>query len=142
MGGQNAIAGGGRYRLLTPGLSRPIEGVGFAAGMERLLIARESLGVPAPVPERPKVFLLSLGDKALAFNAKLASDLRHGGISAFLEYEAKSMKSQMRTADRIQAKYVYILGESELESGFGQLKNMATGEQKPVAPDRLSAELL
>ena len=141
LGAQNAIAGGGRYRLLTPGLNRPIEGVGFAAGMERLLIARESLGVPAPVPERPKVFLLSLGEKALAFNAKLAADLRHAGISAFLEYEAKSMKSQMRTADRIQAQFVYILGESELESGAGQLKNMATGEQKPVAPDQLAAEL-
>ncbi len=137
LGAQNAIAGGGRYQLLTPGANRPIEGVGFAAGMERLLIARDSLGVKAPEPAGPKVFLLSLGDKAIDFNAKLSAELRKNGVSCALEYEAKSMKSQMRSADRIRAEYVYILGENELEAGAGQLKHMADGVQKAVAPSEL-----
>ena len=141
LGAQNAIAGGGRYQLLTPGATRPINGVGFAAGMERLLIARDSLGAPAPALPGIKVFLLSLGERALLRNAALADELRRHGISCFMEYEAKSMKSQMRSADRLHAEQVFILGDNELDSGIGQLKSMATGEQKAVPVDGLKEVL-
>ena len=109
LGGQNAIAGGGRYELTVPGFNRPVQGVGFAAGMERLLMVREAAGRMAPAAATPDVFLVSLGERALAYNGKLAGDLRLGGISTALEYEAKSMKSQMRSADRLKAKKVLIL---------------------------------
>ena len=137
LGGQNAIAGGGRYQLLTPGSTKPIQGVGFAAGMERLLIVRDALKAPVPPVVAPKVFLLSLGERAMAYQEVLAAKLRHQGISCFLEYEAKSMKSQMRTADRIKAEYVLILGDNELDSGIGQLKDMKDGSQKEVKLDAI-----
>ena len=66
-----------------------------------------------------------------------AAKLRHSGISCFLEYEAKSMKSQMRTADRIKAGYVLILGDNELDRGIGQLKDMKDGSQKEVSLDAI-----
>jgi len=132
LGGQNAIAGGGRYELTVPGFNRPVQGVGFAAGMERLLMVREAAGVTAPAPAVPDVFLISLGEKAMASNGKLAETLRRAGISAALEYEAKSMKSQMRSADRLKARKVLIVGDSELEKGTAVLKNMADGSQQDV----------
>ena len=142
LGGQNAIAGGGRYELTVPGFNKPVQGVGFAAGMERLLMVREAAGRMAPPAAGPDVFLLSLGDKALAFNGKLAGDLRNAGISTALEYEAKSMKSQMRSADRLKAAKVLILGDSEIEAGVAVLKNMADGNQIQVPFDQIIATLL
>ena len=142
LGGQNAIAGGGRYELTVPGFNRPVQGVGFAAGMERLLMVREAAGRMAPAAATPDVFLVSLGERALAYNGKLAGDLRLGGISTALEYEAKSMKSQMRSADRLKAKKVLIIGDSELDAGEAVLKNMADGSQKNVKFTEIRTELL
>ena len=142
LGGQNAIAGGGRYELTVPGFNRPVQGVGFAAGMERLLMVREAAGRLAPAAATPDVFLVSLGERALAYNGKLAGDLRLGGISTALEYEAKSMKSQMRSADRLKAKKVLIIGDSELDAGEAVLKNMADGSQKNVKFTEIQTELL
>lgn len=142
LGGQSAIAGGGRYELNLPGMNKPILGVGFAAGMERLLMAREHDGVAAPSPIRPELFLISLGEKAFARNFLLADELRKAGIRVMMEPEAKSMKSQMRTADRLKAEKVLIVGESELESNTPALKNMADGSQKNISFDDLTRELL
>ena len=142
LGGQNAIAGGGRYELTVPGFNRPVQGVGFAAGMERLLMVREAAGRMAPAAATPDVFLVSLGERALTYNGKLAGDLRLGGISTALEYEAKSMKSQMRSADRLKAKKVLIIGDSELDAGEAVLKNMADGSQKNVKFTEIRTELL
>lgn len=141
LGAQNAIAGGGRYELAVPGVKTPIKGVGFAAGMERLLIVRDALGVPVPEPARPKVFLVSLGEAALAFNASLAAKLRARGIATALEYDAKSMKSQMRTADRLKAERTIAIGDEELKSGKAKLKTMATGEEIEVPLDGLAEAL-
>ena len=141
LGGQNAIAGGGRYELTVPGITRPIQGVGFAAGMERLMMVRNALGVQAPGMDTPDVFLVSLGEQALQFNTILASKLRQAGISTSLEFEAKSMKSQMRAADRLKAKKVLILGDSELESGKAALKDMSSSEQTFVELDKIVERL-
>ena len=132
LGAQNAIAGGGRYELLLPELKKPIPGVGFAAGMERLLIARESLGVKPPQPQVPKLYLASLGDAAQAFNTTLAAKLRHADVSVALDYDVKSMKSQMRAADRMKAEYVLVIGDTELEAQSAKLKRMADGQEIPV----------
>lgn len=141
LGAQNAIAGGGRYELNLPGFNRPVQGVGFAAGMERLLMARESRNVVPEKPAVPEVFLLSLGAGALEFNGKLAAELRRAGISTTLDFEAKSMKSQMRAADRLQARHVLIVGDSELASGEAVLKCMADGSQKTVSLSAVKDEL-
>ena len=143
LGGQTAIAGGGRYELRLPETGKPIQGVGYAAGMERLLMVREALGIP-PVPqENPKIFLVSMGERALAFNIALAAKLRKAGIAAGLELETKSLKSQMRSADRLKAAWSVVVGESELESGKAMLKNMADSSQKEIelTADALAKEL-
>ncbi|MBO7146707.1 MAG: histidine--tRNA ligase [Lentisphaeria bacterium] len=137
LGGQNAIAGGGRYELNLPGMNRPVCGVGYAAGMERLLMVRDAMNVPKVEPPHPDLYLVSLGGKALEKNRKLADELRHNGISVALEAEEKSMKSQMRSADRLKSRYVFILGESELESGEAVLKKMDDGSQQTIAIDSL-----
>ena len=139
LGGQNAIAGGGRYELSLPGISKPVEGVGFAAGMERLLMVRDALGIQPPEPVPPKLFLASMGDQARTFNIALTAKLRRAGIPTAVEVEAKSLKSQMRSADRLKAVYTVIVGDSELESGTAKLKRMADGNQEEV---QLSAEAL
>ena len=141
LGAQNAIAGGGRYELNLPGLGKPVRGVGFAAGVERLLMAREAMGVkPEPV-RTPDIYLLSLGAKALAFNWKLASELRRAGIYAAVEPEEKSMKSQMRSADRLKAAKVLIVGDAELEEGAADLKQMSDGSQRRIALCAVKQEL-
>lgn len=139
LGGQTAIAGGGRYELRLPGSGKPIQGVGYAAGMERLLMVREALGIAPVLEECPKVFLVSMGEKALAFNIALAAKLRKAGIATGMELEAKSLKSQMRSADRLKAAWTVVVGESELESGKAMLKNMADSSQKEIA---LNAEAI
>lgn len=133
LGGQSAIAGGGRYELTLPGINKPIEGVGYAAGMERLLMVRDSLGIVPPAPEPPKLFLASMGEKALAFNIGLTAKLRRAGIPVAVEVEAKSLKSQMRSADRLKAAYSVIVGDTELESGVAKLKRMEDGNQEEIA---------
>ncbi len=132
LGGQNAIAGGGRYELTVPGFNRPVQGVGFAAGMERLLMVREAQGRLGAAPDVPAIFLISLGERAMTQNIRLAAALRNLGIPAAIEYEAKSMKSQMRSADRLKAEHVLILGDSELDAGAAILKKMADGTQVTV----------
>ena len=140
LGGQSAIAGGGRYELAVPGQNRPIIGVGFAAGVERLLMAREYNKIPVPEMKRPELYLVSLGKAALKYNIRLADTLRAHGVYTMLEAEEKSMKSQMRSADRLKAANVLILGENELANGEAALKNMADGSQKTIRLDAVLQE--
>ncbi len=133
LGAQNAIAGGGRYELFLPGNNRPVQGVGFAAGMERLLMTQDALGVSDSGEESAPIFLVSLGSAARLENLKLAGALRHANIPVALEVEDKSMKAQMRSANRYNSQTVVIRGEDELTSGIAIVKDMATGEQKEVA---------
>ena len=142
LGGQNAIAGGGRYELNLPGMNRPVCGVGFAAGIERLLMVRDAMNVPKAEVPGPVVYLVSLGAAALAKNRVIAAELRHAGIPVMLEVEEKSMKSQMRSADRLKARNVFILGETELASGQAVLKKMADGSQQTIPINSLKEFLV
>ncbi len=141
LGGQNAVAGGGRYELYLPGHSRPVQGVGFAAGMERLMMVQDALGVKTEEKSVPPVFLVGLGSAAREENLKLAGALRHAGLPVALEVEDKSMKAQMRSANRFGSKIAVIRGDNEIASGIALVKNMETGDQQEVAVDKLE-ELL
>lgn len=132
LGAQNAIAGGGRYELYLPGESKPLHGVGFAAGMERLLLTQDALGLCQESVAPPPVFLAALGEAAQRENLRLAAALRRAGIAVALEYEPKSMKAQLRSANRVGAAAVVIRGDDELASGVAVVKSMATGEQETV----------
>ncbi len=132
LGGQNAIAGGGRYELFLPQSNKPLIGVGFALGMERLLMVREALGVKSEIEKIIPIFLISLGDNAKTSNIKLANTLRKNKISVAMEVGAKSMKAQMRAANKTDAKFAIICGDDELEKNEVICRNMETGEQESV----------
>jgi histidyl-tRNA synthetase len=130
LGAQNAVCGGGRYDGLAEEIGGPsVPGIGFAIGVERLvlLLTREK-----SFSRHPQVFLASLGEKAQRRGFSLAQELRDGGVWAELDYEGKSLKSQMRKADKMKSPYVIILGEEELKKNRVILRNMATKDQEEV----------
>ncbi len=126
LGAQNALLGGGRYDGLVAqlgGADRP--GIGFAAGLERLLLA-----MPAGEgPERPDAFVVAAGDAARRPAHLLARELRHAGLVALVDYEPRSLKAQMKRANRTGARRVLILGEDELARNEVTVREMETSEQ-------------
>jgi histidyl-tRNA synthetase len=142
LGSQNAIGGGGRYDNLVESLGgRPTPGVGFGSGLERLLIALEAQQVSLPLPARPLVFLVSQNDAAKEANLKLLRDLRHAGFATDMDLAGRSMKAQLKMAERDSATVVLVTGESELANGTVAMKVMATREQQPVAKADLVSTL-
>ena len=131
LGAQNALAGGGRYRIDVGG--RSIDGVGFAMGVERVIAALEATGITAAqfLPP-PPVFIVSLGEAALNENLLLLQMLRHRGIACEMELSARKVQAQMRRADKAGAQTVIIRGDTELEKGTFVVKNMADGSQNEV----------
>ena len=138
LGAQDAIAGGGRFEITVPGAKKPLPGVGFAAGIERLLLVREELGIQATESSNIDIFLVSMGETALNKNIALSKELRQIGIRVAMDYELRSMKAQMRSASKSGAKFAYIVGETELEAGAGQCKNLLNSEQNNVNFDELA----
>jgi histidyl-tRNA synthetase len=133
LGAQNAVAGGGRYDGLVRLMGGPnVPGFGFAIGLERLVdILKEQKKVVAE-PERSGVFLAVLGEKAYPEAMKLAVQLRQEAIPVDLDYEGKSLKSQMRRADKIGCRYVVFLGSEELSKKTVSLRDMVSGGQEDV----------
>lgn len=129
LGAQNALAGGGRYRINVGG--REIDGVGFAMGVERVIAALEATGITAAqFAPPPPVFIVSLGDAALNENLLLLQMLRQRGVSCEMELSARKVQAQMRRANKCGAQHVIIRGDSELEKGIFVLKNMSDGTQR------------
>ncbi len=129
---QNAVLGGGRYDGLSESLGgTSTTGFGFALGMERFLM----LLSPPDKREvsyrvlRPVVFLVHLDEPALEESLKLARDLRRQGLFAYLDFERRSLKAQMRQADRFQAMFTCVVGESEIQSGQFPLRRMSDGRE-------------
>ena len=142
LGEQIAIAGGGRYELFLPGEKRPIPGVGFATGVERLLMVREALNAPVPDAAGADCYLIGLGAAARMENLVLADTLRKAGKNIALELEERSFKAQMRSANRSGAKYTLIRGESEMEQHIAIVKKMDDGSQCEIAENELTNYLL
>jgi histidyl-tRNA synthetase len=146
LGAQDAVAGGGRYRLYLPGLKNPVEGVGFAAGMERLIMARESRGLGSAARQDADAYVVCLGLEALVPGQVLGKTLRDAGLRVIVETLGdRSMKAQMRAANKSGARFCLILGESELEQATVSCKDMKTSDQYELpqaeAASRLTAEL-
>lgn len=133
LGAQNAVGGGGRYdRLVEEIGGPPTPAIGFALGMERLVALLEGQG-KKPKVAAPQVFIAALGAEAERLAFELLYRLRSGGICAERDYGNPSLKSQLRKANRSQARHVVILGDEELASGRATVKEMQSGEQVPVA---------
>ena len=143
LGAQSALGGGGRYDLLAQevGSKQPVPAVGFAAGFERLFLALEAEGVALPGASPPEAFLVALGDEAVRRVFALAQRLRAEGLRVAFDLRGRSMKAQMREANRQGARHTVIIGQDELEQGRAQVKDMAEGTQADVALGDLAALL-
>jgi histidyl-tRNA synthetase len=136
LGSQDALGAGGRYDGLIKELggSEEVDGIGFSLGLERILLAQqESLAIKKEQPL--DVFIVTLDESLLEKGFKLLSSLREKNIVIDMSYKVSSLKSQMRLADKMAARYVALLGQDELAQGVVTLKNMATGNQEKVAFD-------
>lgn len=130
LGSQNAVAAGGRYDGLIKDLGGPaLPGIGFAMGVERLVLMKETQKIQPP---RTDLFLAGIGEEASAKAFLIMTALQRRGIQAEMDYEGKSLKSQMRRASKFNARFALIIGENELASGVAQLKNMDQGTQQEV----------
>jgi len=133
-GGQSALGAGGRYDNLIEELGgKPTPAVGFATGLERIILnlKRQKLDIPA-LP-RPDVFIASLSGEAKTAAIKLASELREAGIAVIMATGDKSLKGQMRQADSLGIAYALIIGKQELSEGNVIWRNMRSGEQKTIS---------
>ena len=110
----------------------PTPGIGFGLGVERALIALQSLAVEMPPPAVPTAFIVIQGEAARPVGIKLLADLRAAGISAQTEYGGRSMKAQMKAADRAHAHYALILGDDEIAANTLQLKSLYDGWQHHI----------
>jgi histidyl-tRNA synthetase len=141
LGAQNALLGGGRYDGLVKSLGGPaVPGFGFAVGEDRLIL---SLPNHAEIPESsPEVYMVSLGEKALQHAPAMAARLRSGGRRVVLDpLPAKSLRSQMRRANDLGARFVLIMGEEEITSGRYTLKRMSDGAQVEIDETGMAAQL-
>ncbi|MGA3094392.1 MAG: histidine--tRNA ligase [Dehalococcoidales bacterium] len=140
--GQSTIAGGGRYDGLIEELGgKPTPGVGFATGIERIILNLKKQNVAVPGLANPSVFVVWMGGEARDVAVKLAGNLRDADISAVTAYTPRSMKAQLRQADSAGCHFAAIIGEEELAQGFVTLRDMRTAQQEPVPLDKLVEKL-
>lgn len=142
LGAQSAMCGGGRYDNLIKELGgAPLPSVGFGMGVERLILVLESVGL-LPTAPRPRVFIAYHGEAHRSDAFRIVRELREVGIVALTDVDARSLKSQLRQADKSGAEFVAVLGEDEVASGTVSLKRMETGEQSLVAQSSLVEAVL
>jgi len=133
LGSQSAVAGGGRYDGLIRQLGGPdLTGIGFAMGLERLVLLKETADRESPAPA---LFIAGLGEAAADEAFRLMSLLQRSGIEVEMDYQGRSLKAQLRRADKLGAARVLIIGEDELARGSAQLRTMADGSQQEVRLD-------
>lgn len=132
-GAITTLLGGGRYNGLTEELGGPdTPGIGFGMGLERLLMALEAEQIELPVEETLDCYFVVMGEKAEIEAVRLMHELRHVGIKVDKDYQQRKIKAQFRAADRLQANYVLILGENELEKSIVTVRSMKDGEQLEI----------
>jgi histidyl-tRNA synthetase len=139
LGAQNAVTAGGRYDHLMRDIGGPdIPGIGFAMGIERIVLL-----VPEErrVAQLPNLFIAALGDRAQVKAFELANQLHLEGIKAEIDYEGRSLKAQMRRANKLGARYVLIIGEEELETGRALLRDMTRKDQEEIRLDEAVEEI-
>lgn len=146
IGAQSTVCGGGRYDGLVKELGGPaLPACGFGMGITRLLLALEESGVEIPDPDSPRLYIASMGDAAQIKAMSLVASLRRDGIYAECDAVGRSLKAQMKYADKIGAEKVLIIGDAELESGRANLRDMrgSLGEntQTEIEIDKVSEYL-
>ena len=139
LGAQNAIGGGGRYDYLAEEIGgTPTSGIGFALGMDRIMIALDAQNVTTPTSAPVDVYLTVLGDAAMPIAMRLAQELRENGVKTDLEFKGRGLRAQMRTANKLNARYVVMIGEDEINNAAATVRDMGSGDQQSVAFQQLT----
>lgn len=134
IGAQGTVCGGGRYDGLIEELGgQHTPSLGFAMGLERLQLVMEAQGCEFPEPSRPDLFIVAMGDKATLKAVEIAKDMRDEGYSVVYDLNGRSLRAQMKYADKINAKYNVVIGDNEVDTKSAVLKDMATGEQNDIS---------
>jgi histidyl-tRNA synthetase len=135
LGSQAAVGAGGRYDGLIESLGGPKNspGIGFAMGMERLVLLLQQKEEEFAAKAEVDLFLAGIGDDGSHAGFALAHQLRASKVRVAMDHEGRSLKSQMKQANKAGARFVLILGDAELAAGKGLLRNMATEQQQEVA---------
>lgn len=142
IGAQSTVCGGGRYDGLIAQLGGPqVQSVGFAMGIERLMLTAESQGVCFPEEQKCDVYFATLGEKASVMAAKMAAELRSEGFEALYDLNERSLKKQMNYADKLGAKFTAVIGDDEAESGSVRLKDMSSGEIREIKAANIVEEI-
>lgn len=134
IGAQGTVCGGGRYDGLIEELGgQHTPSLGYAIGIERLLLLLEAQSIEIPAAPTCDIYIAGLGEKAQLKSFELVKTVRSSSLSAECDIVGRSLKAQMKYADKIGAKFSIVLGDSEIESGKAQLKNMETGEKAEIS---------
>jgi len=137
-GAQSALGGGGRYDDLIEELGgKPTPAIGFATGIERIILNLKRQDIPIPLLPHPQVFIAYVGGAAKNEAIKLASTLRRAGIGVIEAIGSKSLKAQLRQANTLGARHTVIIGDQEVKSGTVILRDMTTAQQKTVPLNHL-----
>ena len=132
------ICGGGRYDYLVEEIGGPkTPAMGFGLGLERLLLTLEEEGIKIEEPNRCDLFIGSMGDNAKLKAMKLAFDLRKEGLKVDIDHLGKSVKAQMKYANKIGARFTFVIGDSEIQENMVNVKRMSDGEKFEVALDNI-----
>lgn len=142
IGAQGTVCAGGRYDGLIQQLGgTPTPAVGFAAGLERLLIVMEQTSVAMPKPETPVIYIAGMDSICRTKAFELACLLRKENIFTEIDHMDRSIKAQFKYADKIGAKYVAVIGSNELQEGQVNIKNMSTGESEKISFSEMASYL-
>ncbi|MFW6006478.1 MAG: histidine--tRNA ligase [Halanaerobiales bacterium] len=142
LGAQDTIFGGGRYNGLTEEIGkRSIPGIGFAIGIERLLLTIDKQNIELPIDNSLDVYFITIGEKAKKKAYELTQIFRKSGLKTTLDYLDRSVGSQMKAADRMDACYTIILGEDELNKNNATVRDMKSGEEKEISLDNIVKEI-
>ena len=136
IGAQSTVCGGGRYDGLVASLGGPeLSGIGFGMGITRLILAMREMGLDGVEVKKPLIYIASLGERAMIKGLEIAERLRREGKYAECDVVGRSLKAQMKYANKKGAKYTLIIGDSEVDAGIAQLRDMESGEQSEVSLD-------
>ncbi|HKJ67412.1 MAG TPA: histidine--tRNA ligase [bacterium] len=143
LGAQDALCGGGRYDLLVEHLGgSPTPAVGFAAGIERLIMALDALDLFPEFTDTLDLFIVVIGDDIRPHAYQMLQSLREKNIVCDMDLLRRSVKAQFREADRQNARYTIVLGENEIQAREATVKDMASGEETPVPFDQVENFIL
>lgn len=142
IGAQSTVCGGGRYDGLTEQLGGPrLPGIGFAMGITRLIMAMEAAGIAVPGKQPPRLYIAALGEAASRKALCVAEELRRSGLYVECDLIGRSLKAQMKYANKIGADYTLILGDNEIISGRAMLRSMKNSTQEEIALEELMGRL-